>query len=289
MRVRYQVPEEHAGRTVETIARRVLGVSRAQLSSMKFSQGILLDGQPCRSTQKVREGQVLTLTPRDKHLPPPVPSDERPVVVYEDGHYLVVDKPAPLASLDSRRGGETLQGRVHRYLGFPNDFVYRPVNRLDKGTSGLMLVAKSAHAQHLAQRILHTSHFERAYLAVVQGCPADRQGTITLPIGHEDGVRRVIDPSGKPSVTHYTVVRTDDTCSLLALCLGTGRTHQIRVHLQAIGCPIIGDSLYGRSDPRLPGRFALHACRLALEHPFTGVLLTLESPLPPALQGLLDA
>lgn len=256
---------------------------------MKFSGGILLDGVPCRSTQVVLAGQVLTLTARDRLMPPPKQASTLPEAVYEDEHYLIVDKPAPLASIDSSRSDETLQGRVYLYLGKPDSFVYRPVNRLDKGTSGLMLIAKSGHAQHLAQRLLHMDGLERTYLAIVDGSPPESSGVIRLPIGRADGVRRMVEPNGRPCVTHYEVIMTHASLSLIRLRLETGRTHQIRVHMQALGCPILGDYLYGRSDPRLPGRFALHSCVLQFKHPFTGASVVRESPLPVTLQSLLRA
>ena len=131
----------------------------------------------------------------------------------------------------------------------------------------------------------------RRYLAVTEGIPAESAGTIALPIGRaeDSAIRREIREDGKPSVTHYEVLRTAGTRALVRLTLGTGRTHQIRVHLSAIGCPVCGDFLYGTELDTLPGRFALHSAFLSLRHPLTDQPLTFESPLPPELAALLDA
>ena len=164
--------------------------------------------------------------------------------------------------------------------GCPEGFVYRPVNRLDKGTSGLMLIAKTPHAQHLMQRQLHTPAFRRRYLALADGIPAAREGTIDLPIAKAPGatVKREVSPEGKPSVTRYRVLEERDGGALMLLELATGRTHQIRVHLAAIGCPVRGDFLYGEERPEeFPGCFALHSAMVELRHPLTGETLRLTS------------
>ena len=163
------------------------------------------------------------------------------------------------------------------------------MNRLDKGTSGLMVVAKSAHAQHLLQRLLHTPDFRRDYLAVVEGAPEPMAGTVDAPIAKEDAasIRRVVCAAGKPSVTHYETLASHGNRSLVRLSLETGRTHQIRVHMAHLGCPVSGDFLYGTELPELPGRFALHSAELLLRHPLTGERLDIHSPLPEALARLM--
>ena len=168
--------------------------------------------------------------------------------------------------------------------------MYRPVNRLDKGTSGLMLVARSPHSQHRLQQLLHSPDFTRVYLAVVEGHLPHRQGVIDAPIGKEDAasIRRIITSNGKPSVTRYEVLRETEARSLVRLQLETGRTHQIRVHMAHMGCPVCGDFLYGHELSELPGRFALHSHEVLLTHPLTGKALHLVSPLPESLTSLLD-
>lgn len=291
--LRYVIRPGDGGRSVQWVAIHALQVSRGMLSRMKFSGGILLDGVRCRTTQTVLPGQVLTLTePAPRRAFPLPPGDACAGaldIVYEDADYLAVNKPAPLPAMASRKGGPALQGLVFLHMGQPEGFVYRPVNRLDSGTSGLMLIAKSAHAQQLMQRQLLGGAVARGYLVIVMGCPEPRSGVIRLPIGHGPGTRRMVDPSGRACVTQYAVERSLNGVSLLRITLETGRTHQIRVHMSALGCPVMGDYLYGQADPRLPGRFALHAHMLAFDHPVTGGRIALESPLPGALSALINA
>lgn len=272
--------------------RRGMGVSYTALKSAKWSGGITLDGIVTPVDAFVRAGQTVAIHFRENAPVYAVQPYALPLnIVYADEHLLVVDKPAPLASQSSAlHPDDTLENALYAYLGCPADFVYRPVNRLDKGTSGLMVVARDAHSQHRLQQLLHTPDFVRTYQAVVEGGPAAESGVIDAPIGKEDAasIRRVITPSGKPSVTHYQVLRRGKTRSLVRLTLETGRTHQIRVHMASIGCPVVGDFLYGTEIPELPGRFALHASGLTLHHPLTGTVLTLSSPLPCALARLLD-
>ena len=167
---------------------------------------------------------------------------------------------------------------------------FRPVNRLDKGTSGLMVCAGNAYAQQRLQKLLHTDRFVRRYLAVTEGEWAGK-GVIDRPIRKESetSVRRVTALDGKPSVTHYETLASGSGRTLVRLTLETGRTHQIRVHLSALGHPVTGDYLYGEACADLPGRFALHSAELSFVHPVTGEVLSFESPLPTELHRLLQS
>ena len=277
----YTVKTEETGRRVRDILRRSMGVSYTAMKSAKWNGRLWLNGESVFTDAKVQAGDRVRIEwaeetpayrPRRFDLPLEVP--------WEDEHLMAVVKPAPLASQSSRNHpDDSLENAVFSYLGCPEDFVYRPVNRLDKGTSGLMMIAKTPHAQHLMQRQLHTPGFRRRYLALTDGVPADREGIIDLPIAKAPGatVRREVSPEGKPSRTKYRVLEERDGCALILLELETGRTHQIRVHLSAAGCPVRGDFLYGTERPdEFPGRFALHSAVLDTIHPVTGghILLT---------------
>ena len=158
--------------------------------------------------------------------------------------------------------------------------VYRPVNRLDKGTSGLMVVAKDGHVQDLLQRRLHSDAFLREYLALTEGVPDPPEGVIDAPVGKTDAasVKREVRPDGKPARTRYRVEEIRGSRALVRLRLETGRTHQIRVHLAHIGCPVCGDFLYGTELPEeFPRRFALHSAFLSFLHPVSGRPVRLES------------
>lgn len=275
-----------AGRSVKSVALGQLKVSYGQLKRMKFSDHILVDGIPRHTDYILRAGECLRLCFPVETGPRVGAGSEALHVVWEDPDILIIDKPAPLPSVASRQGGETLENRVFSYLDCPEDFIYRPVNRLDKGTSGLMMAAKNAHIQQRMQRMLHTDGFIREYLAVVDGRPGEEKGVIDLPIGHGPGIKRVIDAAGRPAFTEYEVLKTGESRSLLRLKLHTGRTHQIRVHLAALGCPVAGDFLYGQEDERLPGRFALHSYRLCFCHPLSGEWVEARSPMPVNLQEM---
>lgn len=283
-------PQEQGWR-LRDVLRRSMGVSYSAMKSAKWDQRILVDGQPRTVDTILHAGQVVTmLFPVEKPVYQLVPHDLPLTIPYQDEHFLVIDKPAPLASQSSAgHPDNSLENALFAHFGCPVDFIYRPVNRLDKGTSGLMAVALDPHSQHRLQSLLHTADFQRLYLAVVEGTPPEPSGVIDAPIAKENAasIRRVVTPEGKPSVTHYEVLEHRGDRSLVRLRLDTGRTHQIRVHMAHLGCSVAGDFLYGTELPQLPGRFALHSAELILTHPFTGERLHLTSPLPESIKALL--
>ena len=272
----YRVKTEEDGRRIRDILRRSMEISYSAMKSAKWNGRILLNGEPVHTDARVQAGDTVLF----------IPAEDRPVyalkpynipleIPYIDEHLMVVVKPSPLASQSSRNHpDDSLENALFSYFGCPADFVYRPVNRLDKGTGGLMVVARTPYAQHLMQRKLHGPVFIRRYLALADGMPAEQEGVIDLPIGKapEASVKRIITPDGKRSITRYRVLRgTENGGALILLELRTGRTHQIRVHLSAIGCPVHGDFLYGTEDPeQFAGRFALHSAYLEMKHPVTG-------------------
>lgn len=287
--LRYEVPGEDDGKKLSVILRARMRLSNRQISHLKFSQGIWLNDQCVHTGVFVHVGDAVRVILRDDGQAL-VPYDIPLRVVYRDEDVLVVDKTAPLPSIRSIHQDEkTLENAVYSYLGCPEGFVYRPVSRLDKGTSGLMPIALNAFAHDRMQRALHTEGYVREYLAVTEGAMEANEGVIDLPIGMANGVKRCIDPLGKPSVTHYRVLeRAENGRALLRLRLETGRTHQIRVHMSAMGHPVAGDFMYGWELEELPGRFALHAAYLCFEHPVTGETLAFDSQLPQNLKILLE-
>ena len=287
---RLVIPSELEGFTVRRAAMGGLGMSGGQFKRAKFHGSVLLNGQPVLADARVHAGDALALVVLDKENTLPAPCALPLSSPYEDDWFWMVDKPAPLPTACScRQSGPTLENALYAYAGCPERFVYRPVNRLDKGTSGLMLAAKNAHAQHLLQQLLHGPDFVREYLAVVEGAPPQSEGVIDLPIAKADeaSVRRVVSPDGKPARTRYRVEARWEGRTLVRLRLDTGRTHQIRVHMAHLGCPVAGDFLYGSELASLPGRFALHSALLRVRHPVTGEWVERESPLPQALRALM--
>ncbi len=285
----YVIPQEDDGRLIKRVIRGKMGVSHRQFSDLKQRHGVMLDGESVLANHIVRAGQTITLTLLDEEGGG-AEWDETPVnVVYEDEDIIVINKDAPLACQSSvKQPCNTLENRLmYRYRDRP--FVFRPVNRLDKGTSGLMVAAKHAHAQNVLQDQLHTDSYVREYLAVVCGRPEPAEGVIDAPIRKSDGatVRREVGEGGKPSLTQYRVIEEGEEFSLVRLRLLTGRTHQIRVHMAHIGHPVAGDFLYGTEDERLPGRFALHSHYLSVIHPETQERMEFTAPLPDELNKLI--
>jgi len=283
------VSQSDDGLPIRRLALERLHMSHGQFKRAKFDGALLLDGVRVRADKRAQAGQELVIRLPQREGGPCEPCALKLNVAYEDEDLLVIDKPAPLPSVSSRkRDTVTLENAVYTYFGCPEKFLYQPVNRLDKGTSGLMVVAKHSHAQQFLQAELHTGLFVREYLAVCDGLPPEDEGLIDLPIAKEDGatIRRVVCDGGRPARTHYQLLETGAGRSLLRLRLDTGRTHQIRVHLQAVGCPVTGDFLYGREHMALPNRFALHSCYLKLQTVRNG-MIERESPLPTELRMLL--
>jgi len=276
-----------AGRTVKSIARQEMHLSSTQFKSLKFSGGIRVNGRVARADERLQPGQKISVFLEDQAAPIEA-WDILLKLAYQDEDILIVDKPAPLPTLCSvHQAGPTLENALYAHLGKPDNYVFRPVNRLDKGTSGLMVVACNAHAQQLLQKMLHTEGFVREYLAVCQGEIKEREGIIDFPILEpEKGIKRTVDPAGRQARTHYRVEEIQSGKTLLRLRLETGRTHQIRVHLSHLGFPIIGDYLYGSEDERLPGRFALHSCFIRFRHPISGCEVNVNSPLPDEICSL---
>lgn len=286
------VRAEDAGKRLRDVLRRGMGVSYSAMKSAKWDGRITVDGIPTSVDAILREGQLVAIRFQEQTPAYAVrPYDLPLTIVYQDEHFLVIDKPAPLACQTSaNHPDDALENALFSHLNCPADFIFRPVNRLDKGTSGLMLAARNPHSQHLLQRNLHTDSFRRIYLAIVEGRLPQKSGVIRAPIGKEDAasIQRIVTPGGKMSTTHYEVLQESSRRSLVRLELETGRTHQIRVHMAHMGCPVTGDFLYGTELPELPGRFALHSHEIRLVHPVTGEAHIFTSALPDALLRLLD-
>ena len=286
--VELTVPAEAAGERLDRFIADHVG-SRAA-AERAIEAGVLVDGRARPKSYRLEGGETLELAVQAPVLPEPILVAPR--IVWEDEHLAVVDKPAGLVvHPGAGRASGTLVDALAGMLagGDPE----RPgiVHRLDRDTSGLMVVARSEEAHRRLSDLVRTRDIERTYLALVRGRPASRSGRIEAPIGRDrdDPVRVSLDTdSPRDAVTHFEIERLLPGHALLRIRLETGRMHQIRVHLAAIDLPVVGDAVYGVADPSL-GRQFLHAAGLAFTHPFTDQPLELESPLPPELQGYLDA
>lgn len=293
----YTAMQADEGRAVRVVVPRRFNLGQHAFRRLKVLEAILIAGVPVRADRIVHAGEIIEIRlPSDIPLtqqaaPATAPHQDLPpsFIRYQDEDILIVSKGAPLPTLPaSHIATDTLRDQVIALLhADPAAFIYHPVNRLDKGTSGLMCIARHAHAQRLLTSQLHTGGFIREYLAVTEGIPNQPEGTIDAPIARLcAGAKRAVREGGQHAVTHYHVEKTHGARALIRLRLETGRTHQIRVHLSHIGCPIAGDYLYGTELHALPGRFALHSAYLSLIHPITGRRIALSEPLPPSLSTL---
>ena len=292
-RLTLTVTPEQAGKDVNTLLRKELHLSGSSVRRAKnLPDGILLDGQPVFTNARVAEGQTLSVALGDTVLSEQIEAVSVPLDIrYEDEDLLIINKDGRTPVHPSQgHHGDTLANFLMAYyetIGLRAAF--HPVNRLDRGTSGLMAVAKHPHAHEILQQQLQDGRLARTYLAVCEGGPEPRSGTIDAPICRDPGsiLRRMVSPEGAEARTHYEVLEQANDRSLVRLQLETGRTHQIRVHMTHLGCPLVGDFLYGTETEELPDRFALHSASIRLFQPITGEEIALEAPLPPELQNLL--
>jgi len=261
--------------------------SSSQLHNLKNKGGLIYVNHKQRHFDfKLKDGdKVLIVMSNEEPSDLITPMKGAVDVIYEDSYLLVINKPPGIASLPAKaRDGKTMANLVKAYLidKKENSSIHL-VTRLDRNTSGLMVFAKTSYSHSLLDQILHTDKFQKFYLAMVYGHVEPESGLIDLPIGIDPKafyMRNIDHQTGKESRTLYETVEKYPQASLLRLKLLTGRTHQIRVHLTAIGHPIIGDDMYSKKvDPRMP-RQALHCYRLNIVHPVTKELLKLEAPLP---------
>ncbi len=287
------VPDDAEGRLDAWLASQVKDFSRARLQALIKEGRVTCDGLVVKANAKPKAGHVIDII-----VPAPVPAEPVPEnipldILYEDGDCLVVNKPAGLVvhPAPGHVSGTLVNALLYhcRDLGGVGG-VERPgiVHRLDKDTSGLMVVAKNDAALAGFVRLFQTGGIAKEYLTLVHGVPQKISGTVTTLIGRHPAQRKkmaVVARNGKQAVTHYMVERRLGDITLVRCRIETGRTHQIRVHMQSLGCPVVGDTVYGRSaaDNRLPSfptRQMLHAAHLTFTHPVTGAPMEFTAPLP---------
>lgn len=297
----FLVPDALAGQRIDVVASRVTGHSRSRVAELIAAGGMLLDGETVkRASRIVTAGAMLELVTDPR--PTQVASRPRLVggleIIHEDRDIVVVDKPAGVAAHPSLgwEGPSVTEhlaaaGIAIATSGAPER--QGVVSRLDVGTSGLMVLARSERAYSVLKQAFRDKAVDKTYQALVQGHPDPFSGTIDAPIGRHPGHewKMAIVGGGRESVTHYETLEAHRAATLVEVRLETGRTHQIRVHFAAIGHPCCGDPLYG-SDPALARRLGLdrqwlHATRLAFEHPVEGNRVELESELPRDLEHAL--
>lgn len=298
----FTVAEGVTGRLDAWLAAQAPELSRARIQALMKDGRVTCGGAAVKASAKPEQGQVIEI-----RVPAPVQAEPQPEdipldILYEDAALLVLNKPAGLVvhPAPGHADGTLVNALLHHCddLGGVGG-VERPgiVHRLDKDTSGLMMVAKSDAAMAGLVKLFQTGGITKEYLTLVHGAPPKASGTVSNLIGRHPVDRKrmaVVRCNGRQAVTHYAVERQFKGAALVRCRIETGRTHQIRVHMQSLGCPVAGDALYGRSaaDKRLPvvpARQMLHAARLAFAHPLTGAALTFDAPLPVDFAAVLGA
>jgi len=268
-------------------------ISKRALTDIKFNGGdILVNSEHVTVRHKVKEGDVLTIIFPKEERGSGLQADKVPfTIVYEDQHCLVINKPPYVPSIPSREHtkGTLANGLIDYYEKHHIASTVHIVNRLDKDTSGLMLVAKHRFAHSLFSTQQKTKQIHRTYKAVVHGVLNLDQGTITAPIGRKKDsiIEREVCEDGQVAVTHYEVIQRLEDKTLVKLILETGRTHQIRVHMSSLGHPLCGDQLYGGNENEIK-RQALHSSQLSFWHPLLEKQLTFEAEMPEDMSELLS-
>jgi 23S rRNA pseudouridine1911/1915/1917 synthase len=296
------VPEGLNGERVDAAVARMLGLSRSRVVELIGAGQVLLDGAAITKSDRVSVGSMLEVELDDQPRVAAVRPEqvEGVVIVYDDEDIVVIDKPVGVAAHPSLgwSGPDVLSHLAGAGFRISTSGVPERrgiVQRLDVGTSGLMVVAKSERAYTILKRAFRSRSVDKIYHALVQGHPDPFTGTIEAPIGRHPGAdyKMAVMERGRHSVTHYSTLEAFVATTLLEIKLETGRTHQIRVHMAAIRHPCVGDLMYG-ADPVLADKLGLerqwlHAVRLSFAHPSSGELMQFESPYPPDLQHALDA
>ncbi|MDQ6779687.1 MAG: RluA family pseudouridine synthase [Candidatus Eremiobacteraeota bacterium] len=284
-----------AGHRLDVMLAKALDRSRSACAALIRSGGVQIDGKTVKASYVLSRGERIHVRAVPPREPSAQPQDLPIEIVYDDADLCVVDKPAGMATHPARGtpDGTLVNALLARLGPLPAiNGVRRPgiVHRLDKDTSGLLVVAKNERAMLALSRAMAQRRIKRRYDAAVVGAPPNARGAIDAPIGRDphDRTKFAVREDGRPALTHYVVSETYGRAALLRVELETGRTHQIRVHCAAIGHPVIGDATYGPLEPAfgMP-RQALHAAGLAFEHPLTHQALDFRAPWPQDFSDLI--
>lgn len=290
----YKIPAEYAGHKVLEYLNDK-GYSRQLQTILKRdSRCVKVNGEPVFLNRILKENDELYIWIIEAESSEKIPPVELPVnVVYEDEDIAVVDKPSGMPIHPSLNNYDNTLGNAmaYYYSNRGEQFVYRCINRLDRDTTGLTIIAKNMLSACVLYKQMVTHQIKRTYYAIVEGTFDCQSGMIDKPIGRKNGstIERIIDYKyGEKAVTHYEVIDSGRNVSFLKLWLETGRTHQIRVHMTSIGHPLIGDFLYNPENSEM-GRQALHAGDISFYHPVTGDKISFSAPVPEDMQQTLTA
>jgi 23S rRNA pseudouridine1911/1915/1917 synthase len=289
--LKYTAEEEDEGSSIGSILRNRLNLSGRIVTGLKKRDNIFLNGRPAFSNVKVKSGDIVSVDIGREEKQDIEPEDIPIDIIFEDKDLLIVNK-QPGLIVHPTKGhpcGTLSNGVIFHWRKAGEDSIVRLVNRLDRDTSGLLIIAKNQFSHQAMAKQMDQNKIEKRYFSIVHGIPERDEGTIDLPIDRpaRESIKRAVMDSGVRAVTHYRVICRYRNSSLLEIILETGKTHQIRVHLSHIGHPLFGDTLYGNCDDSLYiKRQALHAYSLKFNHPRTGESMSIESKLPVDMASL---
>ncbi|ADU31142.1 RluA family pseudouridine synthase [Evansella cellulosilytica] len=293
IRLQWVIDNAATGKLLRDYLREEKQISRKALADIKFNGGqITVNGKEENVRYTLRLGDVIeVIFPKEKVSRSIKPYKIKLHIIFEDEHVIIINKPPHLPTIPTRNEGEpSLAGAILAYYienGIPSTF--HAVSRLDRDTSGLVMVAKHRYMHDLCVKLQKSYEIKRSYVALVEGILSDDYNTIDLPISRKTTsiIEREVNEFGKSAITHYEVLKRYSGATLLQLTLETGRTHQIRVHMSAIGHPLLGDTLYG-GDVRYIDRQALHSHQLSFFHPINKREYTFHCPIPDDIEDAMS-
>ncbi len=283
MRKEITVTTAMDGRKIEYVLSGDLSLSGNIIKKLKATGGILVNGENAHINRRLKEGEMLTLIFPSENSDNIVPEEMELDIIYEDDDIIAVNKPYGIETHPSKESyiGTLANGVMHYFNG---TFTFRVITRLDKETSGVVLIAKNALSAQRLNEKMQKRKIQKEYVAVVCGSLCE-EGVIDAPIKRVEGIRRAVAEDGKEAITQYKVEKEAEGLTLVRLKPLTGRTHQIRVHLAHIGAPIYGDWLYG--NERAGERVRLHCARLTFCHPSNEREIVIEAPVPEDITSLI--
>jgi len=291
--ITYKVGEDGNEIKIRDYMKDNLNLSGRFIRGSAMNKRLRVNGKEVKLSYRLHEGDIIEVTVNAEESQDIEGEDLNIKVIYEDDDLLIVDKPPFMVvhPTKSHPTGTLANGVIHHFRSNNDNSIVRLVSRLDRDTSGLIMIAKNQFSHMNLAKSMEKNLIKKSYLAIIHGELENHEGTIDLPIGRptNETIKRAVLEDGQRSITHYKVIESYKEGALVELLLETGRTHQIRVHLSHVGCPIYGEQLYSDfNDEELISRQALHAYVLSLPHPRTGKILNFKSDIPEDMQKLIN-